>query len=284
MKYKGVIIEESLTNSSIIEELNIIQKEVENITEKEGTPWLDKWTMYTVEIDSKDIDNICKRLSKLIDEKHCSDWYCDFKNSDFHYVVFSNKVFKLNRKSKKDYLDMQEYAKKVGLMEAQLPRFSGLPINLLKGFLIDAKKETYANSNALKSEPSRMGSKDYHFEYETEGCLMSYHDTFFGGTNFIGEEIVYLDNAAKWGMNYYGKTLNESLSESAIDEVLRPALMKVGEDSSILPVRGPSRFENDEWLYTFKSNGTLEDFSGVEEIYKDGELVYQLNCTGGIIE
>ena len=41
---------------------------------------------------------------------------------------------------------------------------------------------------------------------------MIYHDTYFGGTNFMGEEVVYEDSDAPiWGMNYYGVTLDESL-------------------------------------------------------------------------
>ena len=55
---------------------------------------------------------------------------------------------------------------------------------------------------------------------------MIYHDTYFGGTNFIGEE-VYLYNKIDWVMNYYGVTLDEKISEDAMDSVLRPALMLV---------------------------------------------------------
>ena len=59
-------------------------------------------------------------------------------------------------------------------------------MNLLD-FLIEAKKQTYANESAEKVESTRFNSKDY--EYKKEN--MVYHDTYFGGTNFIGEEDVY---------------------------------------------------------------------------------------------
>lgn len=100
-------------------------------------------------------------------------------------------------------------------------------------FLIEAKKQTYANENIEKINPTRKGSHDY--EYSSKN--MTYHDTFFGGTKFMGEEVVYSkETIPVWGMNYYGITLDESLSEEAMDKVLRPALMKVGEDD-ILHVR-----------------------------------------------
>lgn len=57
---------------------------------------------------------------------------------------------------------------------------------------------------------------------------MIYHDTYFGGTKFMWCEVVYREgNTPKWGMNYYGVTLDSNLSEEAMDKALRPALMKV---------------------------------------------------------
>ena len=53
-------------------------------------------------------------------------------------------------------------------------------------FLIEAKKQTYANENVKKQLSSRKGS----YDYEYKKCEMTYHDTYFGGTNFMGEEVV----------------------------------------------------------------------------------------------
>ena len=76
-------------------------------------------------------------------------------------------------------------------------------------FLIEAKKQTYANEKVKKILSTRKGS----YDYEYSNGIMTYHDTYFGGTNFMGEEIVYLSNETPiWGMNYYGVTLDESLS------------------------------------------------------------------------
>lgn len=152
-------------------------------------------------------------------------------------------------------------------------------------FLIKAKKQTYANGNAKKVNSSRLGSNDYQYEEEIEGKLMKYHDTYFGGTQFIGEEVVYCEDSMQvWGMNYYGVTLDENLSEEAMDKALRPALMQVGEDTCVLPVRGPSQYQNGEYRYTFKSNGKIESFTGIEEIYKNDQLIFRLYCHGGMIQ
>ena len=147
-------------------------------------------------------------------------------------------------------------------------------------FLVKAKKGTYANGNASKSPSSRLLSKDYHYE----DSHFTYHDTYFGGVKFIGEEVVYYNENILWGMNYYGVTIDSNLTEEVMDKVLRIALMKVGEDENIIPVRGPKEFVNGDYLYTFDVEGNMENFVGTEQIYKDKKLIYELKCHGGIIK
>lgn len=149
----------------------------------------------------------------------------------------------------------------------------------LQNFLIEAKKETYANGTVEKAKSTRRGSSDY--EYKND--KYSYHDTYFGGTDFQGQEVVYQqDDTPIWGMIYYGRTLDESLSEEAMDNALRPALMQVGEDDTI-PVRGPKEFENQGYKYTFEVTGDLTNFEGEETIEKEGKKIYTLKCHGGMI-
>ena len=145
-------------------------------------------------------------------------------------------------------------------------------------FLINAKKGTYANGDVSKMSSSRVGSNDYEY---SDGKFV-YHDTYFGGTCFMGEEVVYSDSIPIWGMNYYGVTLDESLSEEAVDMVLRPALMLVGTDN-ILPVRGPREFINGDFKYNFDVDGDLNFFNGIETVYKNDSKVYVLKCHGGRI-
>lgn len=150
----------------------------------------------------------------------------------------------------------------------------------LQNFLIEAKQQTYANENVEKISSTRRGSHDY--EYKKDDW--TYHDTYFGGTIFQGQEVVYKEGENPiWGMVYYGKTLDETLSEEAMDKALRPALMQVGQDN-IIPVRGPREFNNQEYKYTFQAIGDLMNFEGEEVIEKDGKKVYTLKCQGGIIK
>ena len=151
---------------------------------------------------------------------------------------------------------------------------------MIRDFFIEAKKSTYANGTAEKIESNRLGSKDY--EYKKGNML--YHDTYFGGTNFIGEEVVYIDNKIYWAMNYYGVTLDENLGEETMDNALRPALMQVGISENIIPVRGPREYKNGDFKYTFEVSGDLTNFSGIETIYKNDKKIYELKCNGGLIK
>ena len=151
-------------------------------------------------------------------------------------------------------------------------------MNNIRDFLIEAKKQTYANENGKRIASTRKESHDY--EYSKNN--LTYHDTYFGGINFMGEEVVYENNIPIWGMNYYGITLDNNLSEEAMDKALRPALMQVGNDDTI-PVRGPKEYINGKYKYTFHVTGDLDYFEGEESIYVDEKRVYILKCHGGLI-
>ena len=153
----------------------------------------------------------------------------------------------------------------------------------INSFLIRAKKNTYANGNAAKVNSSRLGSKDYEYEETINDKNICYHDTYFGGEKFIGCEVVYIDEKPVWGMNYYGNTIVQEYIDEAM-KVLRVALLKVGEDSEILPVRGPRKYNAEDYTYTFECTGTIDSFLGIEKIYRNKLLIYQLRCHGGEIK
>jgi len=149
--------------------------------------------------------------------------------------------------------------------------------NKLAQFLNAANKATYANKDTPKVAPSRLKSEDYHFE---QGDLI-YHDTYFGGRDFIGEEIVYESEKPIWGANYFGFMLDEKLSDKDVYDFLRKALMQEYDD--VIPVRGPSNFSADEKEYHFVADGDLTNFSGKEEISFGGKVVYRCFVHGGFI-
>jgi len=114
----GVIIEESLEDKKILEKLKIIKTRIEEITERHKTPWIEKWTLYTVEIPKEKVDEVAKIVSKSLDSEH--SWYADFKNEKIHFIIFKNKVFKIDRKSKEQYNEARNYGISLGIPEYQV--------------------------------------------------------------------------------------------------------------------------------------------------------------------
>ena len=142
-------------------------------------------------------------------------------------------------------------------------------------FLIKAKTSTYASGPKYKVPSTKQNSIDYHYEEDN----YIYHDTYFGSKEFYGEEIVSSDNKPIWHMEYKGGVLNDETTE-IYAKVLKPALKNVDNK---LPLRGPKEFLIDNYKYTFESSGTLDQFEGIERIYKKDKLVYELIFHGGKI-
>ena len=124
-KYSGCIIEESLTNKDVLKEFIITRTNVEKVTEESNTPDLDVWTIHIVEIAENKIESIVPLLSKSIDgSRKNGGWYTDLKSDDWHYIIFSGKVFKVDRSSGEQYEQAKEYGMSIGIPEYQLPNKS----------------------------------------------------------------------------------------------------------------------------------------------------------------
>lgn len=118
MNYTGVIIEESLEDKGVLEDVKILETEVEPVTEKHKTPWIKQWTLNTVEIPESLADSVAKKISQSLDREH--SWYAEYKNHDFHYIIFRDKVFKVGRSKKEQYDEVTKYGITLGIPDYQL--------------------------------------------------------------------------------------------------------------------------------------------------------------------
>ena len=116
--YKGVIIEESLENTDVLSKVRIVRTKVEKVTKKHKTPWIKEWTLHTVHIPEKKAASIAKKLSKSLDSKH--SWYADFKNKKTHFIIFRNKIFKIDRSSREEYEKATKYGVSLGIPSYQV--------------------------------------------------------------------------------------------------------------------------------------------------------------------
>ncbi len=118
MDYRGIIIEESLKDKSILKSISILSTKTERVTKKHQTPWLKQWTLHTVEIPEEKAEEATNKVRSCLESEH--EWYADFKNDKFHYIVFKSKVFKVNRHKTEEYDEVRKYGITLGIPDYQL--------------------------------------------------------------------------------------------------------------------------------------------------------------------
>ena len=117
--FKGTIIEESLRDPSILEEVKILETRVEKVTQKHRTPHLKQWTLHTVEVSARDAPKVAEDIRQALDTSH-GHWYADFKNRTTHYIIYRDKVFKADRTNARDYEAAKRFGIFLGIPEHQV--------------------------------------------------------------------------------------------------------------------------------------------------------------------
>ncbi len=150
-------------------------------------------------------------------------------------------------------------------------------IDRLNDFIVRAKAATYIGSGK-ESRSSRPGSHDLEF-HDGE---FKYLDSYFGGADFIGEEVVYFEEKPVWAMNYYGRILQpERISAEETGKILKNSLSQLYLENRFL---GGYKFVYGRDTYFDTNKGNLEVFSGEEWIERDDRRVYELTYHGGLIK
>jgi len=116
--FKGAIIEESLSNPKVLKKVNITKTDVFPVTKKHKTPWVKQWTFHFIEVDENKAESIASEISVSMDSEHV--WYADFRNNKIHYIIYYNRVFKMDINKKEDYQNAIDYGSKLGLPNYQL--------------------------------------------------------------------------------------------------------------------------------------------------------------------
>ncbi|MBN1266282.1 MAG: hypothetical protein JXA25_12370 [Anaerolineales bacterium] len=160
-----------------------------------------------------------------------------------------------------------------------------LSLSDLVDFLLEAKAATYAaggGGSAAVVDPLLQNSHQLEFH---SGSLL-YRDIYFGEAFFAGQETVYSDRSAIWSMCYAGGwtgRLSDPELRGGLGAFLQSALREAPPG---IPFRGPYRFESVDGknLYINTPSGSVERFAGVEQIFREDILVYELNYCGGLLK
>ncbi len=147
----------------------------------------------------------------------------------------------------------------------------------LNAFIVHAKAATYVGGGG--PIPScRPGSHDLKY---AEG-EWAYLDSYFGGRDFIGQEVVYFQGKAVWAMNYYGRILRADLiTPEQAGHMIKASLSRMYTEDRFL---GDYKYMEADFTYVDTSDGDVTNFHGRETISRNGVLAYGLTYHGGLIK
>jgi Domain of unknown function (DUF5680) len=147
----------------------------------------------------------------------------------------------------------------------------------LNDFIVTAKANAYVGDG--ETLPAcRRGSHDVGYRFGR----WRYLDSYFGGTDFAGQEIVWLEDEPAWAMNYFGRIVEPALIDArAAGTVIKAALMRLYVDEKRF--LGSFEFEHLYGRYIDCSTGGCDHFSGREMILVNDRKVYELDYRGGLI-
>ena len=146
----------------------------------------------------------------------------------------------------------------------------------LKRFIFGASSKTYASGDKSIQQKQIDDSITITFG---EGDY-KYNDNYFGGEPYGGREVVFFKNKPIWMMVYYG-FVHKNVETKEVYPFLIESLSNTILD---MPYRGPTLFKKGNLKYTNDFNGDVDNFVGIEKIFKDGICIYEAKYMGGFID
>lgn len=132
---------------------------------------------------------------------------------------------------------------------------------------------TSAEIEEIIKKMDNMISEEGYENFTYSNGSYTYHDTYVGGEQFVGEEAIWYEGKSQYAMNYAGRVLDQKFSGDFLKEALRQADKK-------MPFRGPEYYQSGQYIYKCNVVGDFCWFQGYEEIYCD--KVYECYFHGGV--
>ena len=147
----------------------------------------------------------------------------------------------------------------------------------LEAFVVRAKSATYVGGG-LTAQPSRFGSHDLTFASDQ----WRYRDSYFGGTDFLGQEAVWFREEPVWAENYYGYILRPDLIDAEkAGRTIKAALSAMYQEGRFL---GGFDWSGPHGHYQDRSSGDVSHFHGREVVLVSGIEAYALDYCGGVVK
>lgn len=110
MAYKGVILEESLEDKTLLELIKIVSTDIENLENEDRV-----MTFHKFELDESKKDEFLEKAKQTIKEA----FYTHIAKENELIVIFKDKIFYC--KTQEQMNEAREYGKSRGILEVQMP-------------------------------------------------------------------------------------------------------------------------------------------------------------------
>jgi hypothetical protein len=114
--FQGLIIVESLKDTSVLDSLKITKTETWNVGSRAAGFQPKIWTAKTIEGHCDQLTATAQQISKVLLQR----WYANLSDDDTEYVVFYKKIFTHKKGDKKGAQKAINYGKSIGVPEHQL--------------------------------------------------------------------------------------------------------------------------------------------------------------------
>jgi hypothetical protein len=146
----------------------------------------------------------------------------------------------------------------------------------LNSVIVRAKAATYVGGGT-RSTPSRPGAHELGW---SDG-EWRYLDSYFGGTDFLGQEVLWRGFEPVWAMNYYGYVLRPDLIDGErAGATIKAALTALYREERFL---GGFEWSGPHGRYVDTNRGGPEQFRGREVILVEEVEAYGLDYFGGLV-
>ncbi|WP_300613199.1 hypothetical protein [Trebonia sp.] len=113
--YSGTLIAESLRAGT---ELHGIPLAVTKVCRVRVDNEPELWTLIYFDVAAARAADLAEALSRVLAQT--GGWYCDFRSDEEVFVVFSDRVFRYRRGDRAARSTVEDYARAMGVPEAQL--------------------------------------------------------------------------------------------------------------------------------------------------------------------